>query len=398
MAGDGVYFVAIAWEVYRISNLPAALGVVSAAFGLPQVLLLLVGGVISDRADRRLVMLWGNVVSAVMVGGIGVLVLVGRAGLPDLVLLVAAYGIGQAFFLPASRAIVPSLVDAELLPQAMAVEQFVQPLTGGLLGPAVGGLLIALHGTGFAFLVDAASFAVAAAAMAAMGRARIAPAPGEGAVGQRSVLRDAGRALRFVRSVPWIWAGLVAAGLANVALTGPLQVLVPFLIKYRLHGDAQDLGWFGAVGGLGAISVAVYVAWRGIPRHQVACIFITWAVGTLALVPAALAGSVWALIPCSFFISGGVSFGNLVWFARMGVQVPGQLLGRVASLDMTVSFALTPFSNAVTGPVAQVVGARALLLGTGAVATVLTLAFLLVPGVHRDLPPVAAAASVDGGS
>lgn len=61
--GDGIYFVTIAWEVYRISNAPTALGVVSAAFALPQVLLLVLGGVLSDRLDRRLVMFLGNVVS-----------------------------------------------------------------------------------------------------------------------------------------------------------------------------------------------------------------------------------------------------------------------------------------------------------------------------------------------
>ncbi|MGH7610854.1 MAG: MFS transporter [Candidatus Dormibacteria bacterium] len=390
MVGDGVYFVAIAWEVYRISNVPTALGVVSAAFGLPQVLLLLVGGVLSDRIDRRLVMLWGNAVSALTVGGIGLLVLVGRAGLPDLIPLVAAYGTSQAFFMPASRAIVPGLVEAALLPQAMAVEQFVSPITQGLVGPALGGLLIALHGSGVAFLVDALSFAIATITLAAMAPAP-APPPTEGSAGESpSVLREAGHALRFVRSVPWIWAGLAAAGIANVALTGPLQVLVPFLIKYRLHGGPQDLGWYGALGGAGAISAALFVAWRGIPRRQVTWIFASWAVSTLAMIPLGLARSVWELLPCAFFIIGGVSFGNLIWFARMGVQVPGQLLGRVASLDMTVSFALNPLSSATTGPLAQLAGARPVLLVSGAVATLITLAFLLVPGVHRDLPPLPA--------
>ncbi|MHB1940892.1 MAG: MFS transporter, partial [Candidatus Dormibacteria bacterium] len=146
--GDGVYFVTIAWEVYRLSNAPTALGVVSAAFGLPQVLLLLPGGVLSDRLDRRLVMLLGNVVSGLMVAGLGVLVLLHQLQLWEVVVLVAVYGISQAFFLPASRAIVPSLIRPDLVPQAMAVEQFVQPLTSGLLGPAVGGVLIAAGGTG----------------------------------------------------------------------------------------------------------------------------------------------------------------------------------------------------------------------------------------------------------
>jgi MFS family permease len=132
--GDGIYFVTIAWEVYRISNAPTALGVVSAAFALPQVLLLFLGGVLSDRLDRRLVMFLGNVVSGLMIGALGTLVLLHQVRLWEIVVLVAVYGVSQAFFMPASRAIVPSLIDAELMPQAMALEQFVQPLTSSLLG------------------------------------------------------------------------------------------------------------------------------------------------------------------------------------------------------------------------------------------------------------------------
>lgn len=137
--GDGIYFVTIAWEVYRISNAPTALGVVSAAFALPQVLFLVLGGVVSDRLDRRLVMLMGNVVSGLMVSGLGVLVLLNQVRLWEIVVLVAVYGVSQAFFLPASRAIVPGLIEPELMPQAMALEQFVEPLMSSLIGPAVGG-------------------------------------------------------------------------------------------------------------------------------------------------------------------------------------------------------------------------------------------------------------------
>ncbi len=384
LVGDGVYFVAIAWEVYRLYNAPTALGVVSAAFGLPQVLLLLLGGVVSDRLDRRRVMLYGNAVSGLAIGALGVLVLLRLANLADIVGLVAVYGLSQAFFLPASRAIVPSLVETELLPQAMAVEQFVSPITQSLLGPALGGLLIAAGGTGPAFLIDGASFFVAAATLAAM-RPAPAPAPAEGAQGaSRSVLSEAREALHLVRSVPWIWAGIAAAGLANIALTGPLAVLVPYLIKYRLHAGPQTLGLAGACGGLGALSAAAFVAWRGIPRHQVVWIFSVWAVATAALIPMGLARSGWQLFPCMFLTLGGVSFGNLIWFARMAAQVPGQMLGRVSSLDLTVSFSLTPVSNAATGPVAGALGARLVLVLAGALASVVTLAFLAVPGVTRD--------------
>jgi DHA3 family tetracycline resistance protein-like MFS transporter len=82
---------------------------------------------------------------------------------------------------------------------------------------------------------------------------------------------------------------------------------------------------------------------------------------------------------------GGITLGNVIWFSRMGVEVPGYILGRVASLDMLVSFSLTPLSNAVTGPLAGVIGARHLLVVAGALGAVVPLLFLLmVPGLSGD--------------
>lgn len=382
--GDGIYFVTIAWEVYRLSNAPTALGVVSAAFALPQVLLLLLGGVLSDRLDRRLVMLLGNLVSSLMIGGLGTLVLLNRVRIWEIVMLVAVYGVSQAFFLPASRALVPSLIDPDLIPQAMATEQFVQPLTSSLIGPAIGGLLIAVGGTGIAFLIDSGTFLVAAATLVAMspGQPTLAEAEGGKPSGRFAILTEARQGFQLVRRTPWIWAGLAAAGIANIALTGPQTVLIPYLVKYVFHSGPETLGLIGATGGVGAILAALYVGWRGVPGRDVTWIFLSWAIGTAALIPMGLAGMAWELMPLTMVTMAGISLGNVIWSSRMGVEVPGHILGRVAGLDMMVSFSLTPLSNAVTGPVAGLIGARAVLVIAGALGTVATLAVLvLVPGL-----------------
>ncbi len=273
----------------------------------------------------------------------------------------------------------------------MAVEQFVQPLTSGLLGPAVGGVLIAAGGTGLAFLLDAGTFMVAGAALAAMSSSHPVP-EAAGAVrasGGSAFLSEIRDGLRFVRGLPWIWAGLCAAGIANIALTGPLTVLIPYLIKYRLHSGPEMLGLFGACGGLGAILTAIYVGWRGVPRRDVNWIFLSWAIGTAALVPMGLAGAAWELLPLSFVTVSGIALGNVIWFSRMGVEVPGHILGRVASLDMMVSFSLTPLSSAVTGPLAGAIGARQVLIFAGGLGAVVPLLFLfLVPGLLGSHRPV----------
>jgi hypothetical protein len=390
LLGDGVYFVAIAWEVYRLSNSPTALGVVGVAFSLPQVLMLLPGGVVSDRLDRRTVMIAANVASAAAIGAIGILIELNAIALWKIWVLVLVYGTSQAFFLPASRALIPTLVAADLLPQANAVEQFVEPVATGLVGPAVGGALIALGGTGTAFLLDGVSFGVAAVTLAFISGRRSERSAALVSA-KTSVLREAAQALGFVRTQPWIWAGLLAAALANITLTGPQQVLVPYVLKYQLHGSASDLGLIFAAGGLGAIAAAVYVALRGVPRRNVTWIFLAWAVGTLAVAPVGFVTASWQLMGLAFVVGAGLALGNMIWSSLMGALVPNEMLGRVSSFDFAISFSLTPLSSGATGPVAGALGARLTLLGAGLIGALTTICFLLVPGVRKPESGLASA-------
>src|SRR5207248_10979561 len=104
LVGDGIFLIAIAWESYVLWNAPLALSIVSIGMTVPTIAFLLVGGVVSDRYDRRLVMAWADGLRAVAVAGIAALVLVGSLRFWELVALVAAYGIGMAFFTPACGA------------------------------------------------------------------------------------------------------------------------------------------------------------------------------------------------------------------------------------------------------------------------------------------------------
>src|SRR5439155_11102124 len=135
-----------------------ALSIVGIGMALPMVLLLLPGGVVSDRYDRRRVMLWADGVRAAAVAALAALVLVGGLRFWELVALVAVYGIGTAFFTPAFEAIVPDLLPSSDLPAANSLDQFVRPIALRLAGPMVGGALVAA-GPGLAFAVDAATFA-----------------------------------------------------------------------------------------------------------------------------------------------------------------------------------------------------------------------------------------------
>ena len=128
LLGDGIYLVAIAWQVYELSNAPTALSVVGIAWTVPLVVFVLIGGVVSDRFDRRRIMVLADLLRAAAIGALGALSLAGALELWHVLALVAVYGAGEAFFGPAQAAIVPQLVPARLLMQANALTQLVNPL------------------------------------------------------------------------------------------------------------------------------------------------------------------------------------------------------------------------------------------------------------------------------
>src|SRR5437660_1523081 len=129
LIGDGIFFVAVAWESYSLWNAPTALSIVGIGMTVPTVVFLLIGGVVSDRFDRRLVMASADALRAAAVGVLAALVAAHALRFWELVALVAVYGIGTAFFTPAFEAIVPELVPAPDLPPANSLDQFVRPIT-----------------------------------------------------------------------------------------------------------------------------------------------------------------------------------------------------------------------------------------------------------------------------
>ena len=377
LVGDGIFLIAIAWESYALWNAPAALSIVSIGMTIPTITFLLVGGVVSDRHDRRLVMAWADALRALAVTAVAVLVLVGALRFWELVGLVAVYGVGTAFFTPAFEAVVPQLLPDADLPQANALDQFVRPLALRLVGPVAGGGLVAAS-AGVAFAVDAASFAATLAAVLAI-RPRFSAA----AVAQPTgaALREG---LRFVRGRAWLWGTLVSAGIAYLVFLGPAEVLLPFVVKNDLHASAGTLGLVLAAGGVGAIGAAAFMARQGHPRRDITVMYATWTLATLAIAGYGFAHAAWELMAACLLFNALEAAGTIVWATIKQRHVPGRLLGRVSSLDWLISIGLLPLSFALTAPVAAVVGARATLVGAAVLGGAITLAAYFIPGM-RDV-------------
>jgi MFS family permease len=375
LLGDGIYLVAIAWLVYDISNEPGALALVGLAWTLPQVAGLLLGGVMSDRFERRRLLVIADLVRFAAIGSIAALTLAGVVELWHLVVLVVFYGIGEALFQPTFTAIVPDVVPREELLQANALKELMEPIGLRFAGPALGGLLIAVFDVGVAFLVDAGTFAAAAVCVALMTRQ---PPPRE-TVG--SVRRDLADGFAYVRAHAWLWGTLIGAALFLFLTFGPFEVLLPYIIKNELGGDADTFGLVLAAGGLGSIMAALTLSRVGIPRRYVTFMWGAWFLGDLLIVLLAVAGAAWQMCLVALVSFGLGTAGMVVWNTMMNTLVPPEMLGRVSSFDWFVSMGLIPLSFAVTGPVAELLGARTTLAVAGLLGG-LTLVFLFVPGVR----------------
>lgn len=378
LLGDGVYIVTIAWQVYELSDTPTALSLIGVAWTLPMAALLLVGGLVSDRLDRRRIMIAADLLRGAAVAAIAALSLSGTVQLWHLFLLAIVFGTGDAFFGPAFNAFVPQIVPPRLLVEANSLDQFIRPFAMALAGPALGGLIVHAFGTGAAFALDAASFGLSALAISLIA-ARPALHRHEE---QTSALADLREGFRFVRAHTWLWGTLLGAAISLLAFWGPVEVLVPFRIKNDLGGGADDFGLVLAAGGIGAIVAAVGMAQRGLPRRHMTFMYIAWAIGCLGIAGLAFATTLWQALASSFFQQALFASGLVVWGTLMQTLVPSRLLGRVTSLDWLISTSLVPISFALTGPVAAWVGAEATLAGAGVIAFVATVGCLYIPGMR----------------
>lgn len=381
LLGDGIFLVAVAWEAYRIDDRPSALAGVGLAASAPQVVLLLFGGALSDRLPRRLVLVSADVARALAVGALAVLGSFGELSLWELWAVAFVIGAATAFAAPAFDAIVPTLVPKERLMEANGLDQFLRPAALQLMGPALGGLLIATVGSSGAFAADALSFVFSAFCVVRLSEV-VATPPQAGAA---SLWRDIAEGLGYVRSQVWLWGTFVAATFTYLLFLGPTYVLVPFLVKNQLHGSAASLGVVLALGGLGALMAAALTAQLGDRGGRpITFMYAAWTGATLLVAGYGLVTRQWELAGLVFLVGALEAAGTVVWATLKSRLVPGELLGRVSSIDWFVSTALMPLSYVLTPVVVRFVGVSTTFEIAGTLGALVTFSFLFLPGMRAN--------------
>jgi DHA3 family tetracycline resistance protein-like MFS transporter len=370
------------------------MSVVGIAMTVPTIVFLLIGGVASDRFDRRKVMVAADLLRAVAGAALAVLALTHAIEVWQIAVIAAVYGTGAAFFAPAFDAVVPDVVPRERLAQANALDQLMRPIVFRMAGPAIGGVLVASASAGVVFALDAASFIVSAITLLLV---RVAATPA--ARGPSTVRSDLAEGWGFVRSRAWLWVTFASAAVAYLCFMGPVEVLLPYVVKNDLEGNARDLGLVFAAGGVGSVACAIAMGQRDLPRRGITFIYACWTVATVAVAGYGVASAIWQLMLAAVAFNALETAGTIVWATLKQRHVPRRMLGRVSSLDWLISIGLLPVSFALTGPAVSVLGARGTLVVAGVVGAVVTGAAYFVPGVRdveREAAAVGPAASLEG--
>ncbi|MDQ3728561.1 MAG: MFS transporter, partial [Actinomycetota bacterium] len=334
-----------------------------------------------DRLPRRLVMLSADVLRAATVAVAAVLSLTGEIELWHLVVASGLIGAGEALFIPSYTALIPRLLPEGELLAANGLESILRPLAQQAVGPAVGGIAIAIFEPGLAILFASVAYLTSAGCLIAM---RVQSAPERSKEERPTALSDLREGVRYVRDTPWLWATLGFAFVAVFFFIGPFEVLTPFVITERVGGGSAEFGLLLSMFGIGSAIGAVVISSRSLPRRYLTVMLVAWGGGSLPLVLMGLSTELWIL--CAAILVFGVTdaIGMVIWGTLLQRRVPDVLRGRVSSLDFFVSLALMPVSMALAGPAGEAFGLTAVFLAAGIVPVAAALLAYRVGGMRAD--------------
>lgn len=363
LLGDQFYMVALPWLTLQLTGSGFALGAVAAAAGIPRAVFMLLGGALTDRFSPRTVMFASNSVRLMLTALITLLVLTHTVQFWMLFVAALIFGFVDAFFFPASTAIVPMIVAKEQIESGNALMQITGQLSN-FVGPALAGLVIAglsgvttmqaaevsatsgdVRGIGVAIGFDAITFLVAAIALWFMRGGRAA---GEHQTQQQGVLASIAEGLRLVWGDPILRIMIILISAINFLFTGPVGVGMPVLANHLPEGAAALGAILSAFGG-GALVGAILGGTLPSPRRLGPVVMVLMSVAGVALGLYGIINSLGIAIIVGIGMGLAVGYTNVVTISWLQKRIPAEKMGRVMSLVMLGSFGLGPISNFVAG-------------------------------------------------
>jgi MFS family permease len=395
--GDNIVAVALALFVIDLTGSATDLGLVLAAYSVPLIALLLVGGVLADRLPRNLVVVGTDLVRCVLHAVLAVLILTGEVRIWHLMVIGVLFGAAEAFYRPAAAGLLPQTVPEDEIQEANAVTAMFQNLAE-FAGPALATVLVLGFSPAAAFGLDAATFLVSAALMvrlrprermsvddaAAAAAAERNPIPP--AQPAPAMWTDIRAGFAEVRSRAWVWATLAVFSIALFMSLAPLIVVGP-LVAREQYGDLAVFGYVFAAFGAGTI-IGSLAALRWRPRYPMRTGMIIVLLWPAAIALFAVGPPLAVTLPAMALGGACVSLFEIWWLTALAERIPPDKLSRVTSYDWMVSLGLVPLGFVLAGPAADAIGATHVLLG-GAVVACVALALGLLPRQTRMLERLA---------
>ncbi|NUT31942.1 MAG: MFS transporter [Hamadaea sp.] len=371
LTGSSLAPVAVAFGVLQATGSAGDLGWVMAAYSVPMLILMLVGGVWADRLPRHHVMIAADLTRCVTQVAFGLLLVTGHASLWAMVALQALNGAAQAFAHPTTLGLTAATAPPESLQQANALLAVTSDLTG-IAGPLIAGTLTVTIGAGWALIIDGASFLGSALLLS---RLHLPPVVRP----ERRFLTEVRDGFREVMRRDWLWSSIAYFAVFNLVFT-----LFLVLGPVRLAGVPNGALSWGAI--MAALSVGTLcgnaLALRIMPRY-----LLRWPrLAELLLLPMivalATAAPVWIMVAAALVMGVIMTFPDALWFTALQQEIPEEAISRVSSFDYLGSFALRPLAYVLAAGLVAV-GASGSLWVIGAVFAVVTLATLALPGTRN---------------
>ncbi|QCB95801.1 MFS transporter [Arthrobacter sp. PAMC25564] len=385
--GSGMWAVAMVYEVIHLGGGPLELSLVAAAGSAGLVAFVLAGGIAADRVPQRLLIIGVEGANLAVIATISGLAVLGWLQLWHLALGAFVLGIGAAFFFPAYSAILPRILPPEDLLAANGMEGTIRPILQQAAGPAVAGLLVAAVSPAHAVAGVAACHLLAFGVLNFLGRDLGQSRPGSGHTEERAkapLLQDLREGVAYTVRTPWLLWTLLWACISVLFLIGPIEVLLPFVVRDQLGGDSRMFGFLLAIMGVGGAAASLATAWFPLPRRYLTVMMVCWGAGSLPMAAVGIMDSFWGLALALFVFGATDGVGMVIWGTLLQRRVPPHLLGRVSSLDFFVSLGLMPVSMALAGPAAEVVPVWLIFLVAGGVCPVVAVAAMIVARMRAD--------------
>jgi len=369
--GSSVSHFAIIWWITDTTGSTMLLSLASFLYVLPMTIVVALSGVVIDKWNRKTIIV---VVDSLQAYVMLLIIIIFNLGVANPILIVAImslFGIFQGFHIPTVTAIVPTMVPREKLSRMNGVNFFFRSFTQ-IIGPVIGAMLFSFIPLKIILWIDPLTFIIAFIPLLVIKIPKIKREVS--AVKKNSFLEDFKIGFRTLKSIPIVFMMLLISMFINFLFV-PLNILMPYFIRYNHSGDPSNLAFVIAFmnGGmlLGALLTSIKKEWK----HA---LFIYFGLEFILM----MIGGIFAITPYRLFLMMGIVVGiagitipilNTIYLTIMQLKVPTDKMGRLSSLDWAISSAITPIATIITGPLSEMIGVTNLFLSCSIIGMIITL-------------------------